>query len=315
MDASVRLGTGGGNGKPERWRSRSPGPPAWLGYAFIAPNFVGFAIFTLLPLVFALGVAFTRWDVVSGFRGLQWVGLQNFVDITNDPNFWESARLTALYVGSSVPITLVLGLVIALALNGPIPGRAILRAIFFIPFIVNAVAISATWVLLYHPTFGPIDLVLRALGVASPPLWLASSQWAMPAVIIMTIWAGIGYDAVLYLAALQDVPKDLFEAAALDGAGAWQRFWSVTLPFLTPTIFFLIVTGFISASQSFGTINLMTQGGPGRSTTVLSYYLYQNGFQFYKFGYAAAISWVMFVGVLLLTLIFWRAQRWLVFYG
>lgn len=315
MNASAQTGTVRATKKPERRRRRSPGPPAWIGYAFIAPNFIGFAIFTLLPLAFALGVAFTKWDVVSGVRGLQWVGLQNFVDIANDPNFWQSARLTLLYVGGSVPLTLILGLAVALVLNGPIPGRAILRAIFFIPFIVNAVAISATWILLYHPTFGPIDIGLRLLGVANAPLWLASSEWAMPALIIMAIWGGIGYDAVLYLAALQDVPRDLVEAAALDGAGAWQRFWSVTLPFLTPTIFFLLVTGFIGASQSFGTINLMTQGGPGRSTTVLSYYLYQNGFQFYKFGYAAAISWVMFVAVLVLTLIFWRAQRGLVFYG
>jgi multiple sugar transport system permease protein len=137
----------------------------------------------------------------------------------------------------------------------------------------------------------------------------------MPALIIMAVWAHAGYNAIIYLAALQDVPPDLVEAAALDGAGIWQRFRAVTLPFLTPTTFFLFVTGFIGASQSFGMINLMTQGGPGRATTVLSYYVYQNGFQFYRFGYASAIAWVMFLAVLLLTLGLWRLQRRGIFYG
>jgi multiple sugar transport system permease protein len=297
-----------------RTRRRSPEPPAWVGYAFIAPNFLGFALFTLLPLIFALAVAFTNWDVVSGLHGIHWIGLANFQTLLHDEKFWQSARLTAIYVGGSVPLTILLGLAAALALNGPIPGRAILRVIFFLPFIVNTVAISATWILLYHPRFGPINAVLRFIGIADAPLWLASSRWAMPALIIMAIWGGIGYSAVIYLAALQDVPQDLYEAAELDGAGAWTAFRRITLPFLSPTSFFLLVTGFISASQTFGMINLMTQGGPGRSTTVLSYYVYLNGFQFYKFGYAAAMAWVMFVGVLALTLILWIVQRRAVYY-
>jgi multiple sugar transport system permease protein len=297
-----------------RTRRRSCEPPDWVGYAFIAPNFIGFALFTLLPLLFALGVAFTQWNVVSGLGGIKWIGLQNFIDLIHDANFWESARITLVYVGFSVPLTTVLGLFVAMALNGPIPGRAVLRVIFFIPFIANTVAVSTTWILLYHPTYGPIDNALKALGIANPPLWLVSSQWALLALIIMAIWSGIGYTAIIYLAALQDVPQELHDAAAIDGAGAWTRFYKITLPFLTPAIFFLVVTGFIGASQNFGMINLMTQGGPGRSTTVLSYYIYQNGFQFYRFGYAAAMAWVMFLAVLLLTLMLWRVQRRSVFY-
>ncbi|MGH2560061.1 MAG: carbohydrate ABC transporter permease, partial [Thermomicrobiales bacterium] len=294
---------------------RSPEPPSWIGYLFVAPNFIGFAIFTLVPLIFSLAIAFTEWDVVSGLDSIKWIGLRNFADILNDGFFWESARNTLVYAGFGVPLTTVAGLAVALALNGPIPGRAMLRLIFFIPFIANIVAISATWMLLYHPRYSPVNQTLRALGIDDPPLWLASSQWAMPALIIMAIWGHAGYNAIIYLAALQDVPPDLIEAAALDGAGTWQRFRSVTFPFLTPTSFFLLVTGFIGASQSFGMINVMTQGGPGRATTVLSYYIYQNGFQFYRFGYASAIAWVMFMAVLLLTLILWRLQRRGVFYG
>lgn len=313
--ASGRLSTTTVGGKVGRAsRHRSPQYPPWIGYAFVAPNFIGFALFTLVPLAFALVVSFTDWDVVSGLNGIRWVGLANFQGLLGDPKFWEGVRHTLFYVGFSVPLTLVFGLLAALGLNGPVPGRAILRTIFFLPFIVNSVAIAATWILLYHPRFGPINAILRAFGIADPPQWLASSQWALWALIIMAIWGGVGYASVIYLAALQDVPQELYEAAELDGAGTWARFRAITLPFLTPTIFFLLVTGFIGASQNFGMINLMTRGGPGRSTTVLSYYVYQNGFQFYRFGYAAAMSWVMFLGVLALTLLLWRVQRRAVFY-
>lgn len=285
-----------------------------LGYLFIAPNLVGFAAFTLLPLIFALAVSFADWDVISGLDGIKWVGLKNFRNVLTDPNFWHAARITLIYVGVSVPVTTAAGFLIALALNGPVPGRSLLRLIFFIPFIVNAVAISATWILLYHPRYSPLNNTLRMLGVENPPLWLASSQWALPALIIMAIWGGCGFASVIYLAALQDLPEDLYEAADLDGAGVLEKFRAITVPLTMPTTFFLLVTGFIGASQSFGMINLMTRGGPGTSTTVASYYIYQNAFQFYKFGYAAAIAWVMFVFVLLLTLVLWVVQRRAVFY-
>ena len=283
-------------------------------YLFIAPNLIGFAAFTLLPLIFALLVSFANWDVVSGLDGIEWVGFANFIDAINDGAFWKAMGITAIYVVGSVPITVGLGMLLAIGLNGPTPGRGVLRLIFFIPYIVNAVAISATWILLYHPRYGPINAALRWLGIEDPPLWLASSDWALPALIIMAIWAGVGYNAIIYLAALQSLPEDLYEAAELDGASALKKFFTITFPLLTPTTFFLMVTGFIGSSQSWGMINLMTRGGPGTSTTVASYYIYQNAFQFYRFGYAAALSWIMFALVLLLTLGFWVYQRRAVFY-
>lgn len=285
-----------------------------IAYLFIAPNLLGFAAFTLLPLLFAFIVSFANWDVVSGIEGIEWVGLANFATALNDDAFWKAMGLTGMYVIGSVPITVGLGMLLAIGLNGPTPGRGVLRLIFFIPYIVNAVAISATWILLYHPRYGPINTALRWLGIEDPPLWLASSDWSLPALIFMAIWAGVGYNAIIYLAALQSLPEDLYEAANLDGAGIFTKFRTITLPLLTPTTFFLIVTGFIGSSQSWGMINLMTRGGPGTSTTVASYYVYQNAFQFYKFGYAAAMSWIMFAVVLLLMLVLWGYQRRAVFY-
>jgi multiple sugar transport system permease protein len=301
--------------KGRRRRRRSPEPPGWIGWAFIAPNLIGFGIFTLLPLAFSLAIAFAEWDVISGIDNIRWVGINNFTRLLNDDAFWSAGGKTLIYAGGAVPLTTIAGLAIALALNGPIPGRTALRLIFFIPFIVNSVAIAATWILLYDPRYGPVNQLLRSLGIEDPPIWLASSEWALRALIIVAIWHGAGYAAVIYLAALQDVPKDLHEAAELDGAGVWARFRAVTFPFLTPTSFFLLVTGFISTSQSFGLINLMTGGGPGTATTVLSYYVYLNGFRFYQFGYASAMAWAMFLVVLVLTLILWRFQRRGVFYG
>jgi ABC-type sugar transport system permease subunit len=302
-------------GQRERRKRRSPEPAAWIGWAFVAPNLIGFAIFTFFPLLFSLAISFAEWDVISGLDGIRWVGIDNFRNLLGQENFWQAAGRTLIYAGVGVPLTTVAGMLVALALNGPIPGRAVLRLIFFIPFIANSVAIAATWILLYDPRYGPINTFLRNLGIDNPPLWLASSEWALRALIIMAIWHGAGYAAVIYLAALQDVPQDLHEAAAIDGAGAFERFKVVTFPFLTPTSFFLLVTGFIGASQSFGMINLMTQGGPGESTTVLSYYVYLNGFRFYQFGYASAVAWVMFLAILVLTMLLWRVQRRGVFYG
>ncbi len=298
----------------ERTRRRKLRPGSWQGYLFILPNLLGFAIFTLLPLAFAFAISFARWDVISGLDGIDWIGFGNFTELFRDANFWGSTRNTLVYVGFSVPLTTIAGLGVAMALNGPIRGRTILRLIFFIPFITNTVAIGAVWLLLYHPRYSPLNGGLRNLGIEDPPAWLASSTWAMPALIIIAVWAGAGYASIIYLAALQDISPDLYDAANLDGASSWERFKSITFPLLTPTTFFLLVTGFIGASQSFGLINLMTEGGPGRATTVLSYYVYQNGFEFYRFGYAAALSWVMFAGVLLLTLFLWRVQRRMVHY-
>jgi multiple sugar transport system permease protein len=284
-------------------------PRAWVGWLFIAPNLVGVVLFTLVPLISVVLLAFTEWNLVSGFGGIEFVGLENFVNVFRDPGFWNSVVLTLVYAGVSVPLTTILGMALGLALNRDLPGRGALRAIFFVPYIVSVVAIGMTWLMLMNPSSGLVNQVLGALGLQNAPAWFASSYWALPALIVIAVWGGVGYAALIYLSALQDAPTQLYEAADLDGAGAWTKFRVITWPSLVPTTVFLLVTLFIGASQGFGLIALITAGGPGDATTTLPYYMYQTGFQFYRFGYASAIGMVTFLGVLALTLLTWRAQR------
>lgn len=277
--------------------------------AFIAPNLIGVVVFTLVPLLAGIFIAFTKWNVVSGIRGIQWIGTANFTGLFGDPAFGRALLRTAFYAGVSVPVTVVLGLALAIVLNKPIPGRSALRVIFFLPYVVNIIAIGTVWLIMLNPQSGIVNELLRDLGLSSVPGWLISSQWALPALMIMAVWGGVGYDALIYLAALQDMPQDLYEAGMVDGATAWQRFRTITWPALTPTTLFLGITTLISSSQGFGMIAFLTQGGPGTATTTVSYYMYENGFQYYRFGYAAAMGMVMFVAVLVLTLMMWRFQR------
>ena len=281
----------------------------WVPWSFITPNVLGLLVFTMVPLVAGLLIAFTKWNVVSGPSGIRWVGVQNFVTLAQDHTFWAALGRTGIYAGISVPCSVLLSLGLAMALNRPIPGRAVLRVIFFLPAVVNVTAIGMVWLLLLNPQSGLVDIGLRFLGWDGAPGWFVSTQWALPGLIMIAIWSGLGYHAVIYLAALQDLPHDLYEAAMMDGANAWRRFRVVTWPALVPTTTFLGITSFIGYSQGFGLIAFVTQGGPGSSTTVLSYYMYQNGFQYYRFGYAAAMGIISFVGVLVLTVVMWRLQR------
>ncbi|PKA42014.1 sugar ABC transporter permease (plasmid) [Rhizobium sullae] len=284
-------------------------PGGWTGLAFLAPNLIGVIAFTVIPLVSVVVLAFTDWNLVSGVEGIRFIGLENFVNLARDPGFWNALILTFVYAGVSVPLTVAFGLALALALNRDLPGRSALRAVFFLPYIVNVVAIGMTWLMLMNPRAGLVNQALTVLGLEQLPAWFASSYWALPALILMAVWSSVGYAALIFLSALQDAPTHLYEAAEMDGAGAWAKFRVITWPALMPTTVFLLVTLFIGASQGFGLIALITQGGPGDSTTTLSYYMYQNGFQFYRFGYASAIGLATFAGVLVLTLITWRAQK------
>lgn len=279
------------------------------GWLFIAPNLMGFLAFTFVPMFAGLGIAFTEWNVVSGFSGITFVGFDNFSELLQTPAFWSAVKRTLFYAGVGVPCTMLGGLALAMALNTDVPGRAALRVIFFIPHIVSSIAVGFVWLLLLNPSSGIVNLGLRAVGVADPPSWLVSQSWSLPSLVMIAVWSGVGFHSVIYLSALQNLPPDLFEAAAIDGAGPIRRFTTVTWRALMPTTTFLLITSIISQSQGFGLIAFLTQGGPGDSSTTLSYFMYQNGFQYYRFGFAAAIGVMSFIGVTVLSAFFWRFQR------
>jgi multiple sugar transport system permease protein len=275
--------------------SRKRGPlvsrTTLVGWSFLLPNFIGFAVLTLVPVGLLFYYAFTSWDV---FGGAQWTGLENFRRMLHDRSFWTALKNTLYYAGFHIPFTLAASLGLALLLNRKMRGVAFFRTAAFFPYITSIVAIAQVWNMLFSPSFGPINEVLRFFGVDNPPGWSASADWSMPAVIIVGTWREMGYYMLLFLAGLQAIPAQLYEAARVDGANAWQQLRAVTLPGLRPTTFFVTVMLTIGSFKVFDLILVMTDGGPGQSTLVLSQYIYQKGFKEQQFGYASAISIVLF---------------------
>ncbi|MEU6848887.1 sugar ABC transporter permease [Actinacidiphila alni] len=277
-----------------------------VGWSFILPNFLGFAALTLVPVVGTFIVAFTDWDSYSDPK---WIGLANFRRMLQDDNFWTALQNTCWYAAGHIPLTLAASLGLAVLLNQKLRGVGILRTAFFFPYITSLVAVAVVWNMLLSPDAGPVNQILRHLGVSHPPGWTTSTDWSLPALIITSVWRDMGYYMVLFLAGLQTIPAELYEAARVDGAGPWARFWHITLPGLRPTTFFVLVMLTISSFKVFDLVQVMTEGGPGRSTLVLSQLIFRQGITQGRFGYSSAISLVLFVIVLAITLIQFQLQR------
>jgi multiple sugar transport system permease protein len=277
------------------------------GWSFILPNFVGFATLTLVPVVVLFYLAFTNWNV---FGAADWIGTANFRRMWGDASFWTALRNTLYYTSFHIPLTMAAALGLALLLNRKLRGVAFFRTVAFFPYITSIVAIAVVWNQLFSPEYGPVNAFLRAVGVANPPGWTTSADWSMPAVIIVGTWREMGYYMLLFLAGLQTIPNQLYEAAKIDGADAWQRFRHVTIPGLRHTTFFVLVMLTIGSFKVFDLILVMTEGGPGQSTLVLSQYIYQKGFVESQFGYASAVSIVLFALCFGVTVIqFWINNR------
>ncbi|GED90765.1 MULTISPECIES: carbohydrate ABC transporter permease [unclassified Streptomyces] len=277
-----------------------------VGWSFILPNFLGFAALTLVPVLATLLLAFTNWN---SYSTPEWVGLANFRRMFGSDTFWVALSNTAWYAVGHIPLTLAASLGLAVLLNQKLRGVGFLRTAFFFPYITSLVAVAVVWNMLFSPDLGPVNQLLRAVGVSHPPGWTTSTDWAMPAVIITSVWRDMGYYMVLYLAGLQAIPAELYEAARVDGAGPWQRFWHITVPSLRPTTFFVLVMLTISSFKVFDLVQIMTEGGPGRSTLVLSQVIFREGIKQGRFGYSSAISLVLFVIVLMITVVQFRFQR------
>ncbi len=283
----------------------------WVGYAFISPWLFGFLIFTAIPFLASLGLSFTRYDIVSPPH---WVGAANYRTLfSGDPLFWKALGVTFRFALVAVPLGTLWGIGLALLLNHRVPGMSIFRTIFYIPSIVPVVATSVVFMWILNPQIGLVNGLLRNWGIVGPA-WLQDKNWAFWSLVGMSLW-GVGGSMVIYLAGLKDIPAHLYEAATIDGAGPWQRLTRITLPMLTPVIFFNLVMGVIGAFQYFTQAFVMTQGGPEDSTLFYALYLFDRAWRYLDMGYASAMAWILFLIVVAITGALFRSQARWVHYG
>lgn len=274
--------------------------------AFLLPNLIGFLLFTLIPVMTAFVLSFMEWDSANPAK---FVGLKNFMALFRTRSFRVALWNTIYYTVGVVPLTIVVSLALAVLFSKPIRGIAFFRAAHYFPYLASIVAVAGVWQFLYNADAGPINMFLKSIGVANPPRWTASTTWAMPAVIIMNVWRSCGYYMIMFVSGIQAIPSHLYEAAMLDGAGGFQRFRYVTLPMLSPTMFFVSIICIINSFKVFGAIYVMTQGGPGGATSVLVYEIYTQAFSNFKFGFASAEALVLFLLIFIVTLIQYRGQE------
>ncbi len=286
--------------------------PNFWGYFFISPWLIGFLIFTAGPMLASLYLSFCKYDLYQ----LQWVGTKNYeILLTRDPLFWKSLGNTALYVLFSVPLGLTGSLLIALLLNQKVKGMAWFRTLFYLPSLVPAVASALVWQWVFHPDAGILNYSLSLIGIQGPK-WLQDPDTALASLIIMSLWGIGGGRMIIFLAGLQGISDELYEAASLDGARGWASFRHVTLPMLSPTIFFNLILGIIGSFQVFTSAYVMTNGGPDNATRMFVLYLYDNAFRYFKMGKASAMAWCLFVLLLVFTVIqFKNASKWVYYEG
>lgn len=280
------------------------------GLAFVGPMVLGLLVFTYGPVLYSFFLSLNKGDFISP---PVWVGTDNYLRAMRDSVFWKSLRNTAYYVVGTVPLGMALSLGLALAMNQKLRGIIFYRAIFFLPTITSSVAISVMWMWMYNPQFGVINTLLQLVGIRGPG-WLGDPRWAMPAIIIMSVWRGLGYNMLLFLAGLQGIPDELYEAASIDGAGSFRRFLHVTFPLLSPTTFMIAVLSIIGGFQVFEYSYVMTAGGPMYATYTIVLMVYNMAFVTFEVGYAAALAYILFAIILVLTILQFRGQSRWVFY-
>ncbi len=282
----------------------------WL---FILPWLIGFIVFSAGPIIASMGISLTEYSIL---QPPTFIGLENYKQLFVDELFYKAVFNTIYYVGVSVPLGMTLAFLMAIALNQKLSGQTWFRTIFYLPSVVSGIAVALLWGWLLNPDFGLINYLLSLVGIQGPQ-WLYSTTWAMPSIILMSLW-GVGGSMVVFLAGLQGIPEHLYEAAELDGAGEWGKFWNVTVPMISPVIFFNMIVTIIFAFQIFDQVYIMTsgKGGPANATLVYVLYLYRQGFEYFKMGYASALALILFVIVLGITVFqFSVARRWVYYEG
>jgi multiple sugar transport system permease protein len=277
------------------------------GYLMVSPILIGILLFTIIPVVFSFYISFTDWNMLHDHT---WIGLSNYRKIFSDPMLGTVSRNTLVYCAIAIPGAILFGLLLALAMNVKIRGISLYRTAFFMPNITTTVAVCIVWTWLYNKNYGLFNNILHLVG--HPGIkWISSQAWAMPSVAFMSIWQAMGYDMILITAGLKGIDETYYEAAYIDGAGNWQRFFRITLPMLTPTLFFLVVTHCIQYVQMFDAAFILTKGGPGHSSRTIVMQIYYTAFEYFRMGEAASYAWVLFFGVLLITILQFRLQdKW-----
>jgi multiple sugar transport system permease protein len=290
--------------RPRWWRTRR-GQQRLVGYGFLLPDVIGLAVFVGLPILGAFYLSFHDW---TGIGAREFSGLDNYETLIADKAFLHSLKITAIYTFSFVPLLYVFALALALLVNQGLALTGFLRSAFFAPFMVSVVVASVIWSFMLQDPAGAVNAIIGMFGIEPQP-WLGSTRFALISVILVTLWQAVGYSMIIFLAGLQDIPSVYYEAARIDGAGAWARFRHITLPLLKPTSVFVLIIAFIGAFQLFDPIFVMTQGGPADATTTTVYYIYQTAFEFLQLGYASALSVALFAIILIVSLVQLRLFR------
>ncbi len=280
------------------------------GYIGISPWLIGFLLFTLGPFVASFVLSFSDWQITVAPK---WVGFDNYIRIfSKDPDFYQSLKVTFSYVALSLPLNLAAGLGLSLLLNHEVRGMRFFRTLFYLPVVLSGVSVALMWAWLLNPEYGIVNTLLAAIGITGPQ-WFWSTTWALPSVALMSLWR-VGGSAIIYLAGLQNIPPHLYEAAEIDGAGRWARLWNITLPMLTPTIFFQLVMELIDAFQVFTAVYVITGGGPVRSTLFYMFLIFRTAFEDFDMGYASALAWIMAVLIMIFTALVFRSSPLWVYY-
>jgi multiple sugar transport system permease protein len=291
------------------WARKPAGRRTIVGYIFIAPFMLGFLLWFLIPALTSVWMAFQNWNMINPPK---FIGFDNFKKIATDKLFWQSLKVTTVYTAVSVPLSLVVAFLLALLMNVKVRGIAVFRTLYYMPGIVPAVANAILWAWILNSDFGLLNAFLHIFGIPRI-LWLQDPRWALPALILMSLWS-LGGAMVIFLAGLQGIPNEFYEAAEIDGAGAWSNLWNVTIPLMSPVIFFNLIMGLIGTFQIFTAGYLITNGGPQNATLFYVLYLYRNGFQYFQMGYAAALAWVLTFIIMGLTVFVFKGLGGRVYY-
>jgi multiple sugar transport system permease protein len=280
------------------------------GYVFVGPLVIGLFMFTLIPILSSILLSFTDWNFIKGFSQLNFIGLKNFRLLFDDAVFVKSLINNFILI-LIVPASMGVSLLLAVIINKHVYFKNVFKVIYFMPYISSVVAVAIVFQVIFHPSYGPVNQTLYALGIEHPPQWLADIHFALVSVMAVMVWIHIGYNLLIYIAGLQSIPKDLYDSAEIDGAKSWQKFWGITIPMLAPTTFFLMVTGIIGSFKVFDIIQVLTGGGPASATSVMVQYLYEQAFVNLKSGYASSVSVVLLCCVFTITAIqFYGQKKW-----